>query len=234
MKPFQTVFLLLLTVFLISCGKEDNVNPQLTSSDNLELRTPAVHCESDLLTGVPNNITVVGTTTITRNANGLNMTLKADDLVPGHTYTVWWVIWNYPEFCDGPCDDPDIANPDVQPEILFATGNVVGGSGKGNFGAGLSENDATGTINEEFFGLPSYGGLHDAMHAEIHIVLRDHGPMIPGQVNEQISTYAGGCNPDDPNYNGGHGFIPFFTVTPDEEGECSSLFVSVFPGDCGE
>lgn len=234
MKSLLPFILLLSTILLVSCGEEDSVSPQLTSTDNLESRTPAVHCESVLVTGVPNNIVVVGTTTLTRNKNGINMTIKAEDLVPGHAYTVWWVVWNYPEFCDGPCDDPDIFNADVQPEILFATGHVAGGSGKGNFGAGLDENDATGTINQEFFGLPSYGGLHDAMHAEIHLVLRDHGPSIPGQVHEQISTYAGGCDPNDPNYNGGHGFIPFFTTTPDEVGECSSLFVSVLSGDCGD
>jgi hypothetical protein len=234
MKHLFPAMLLMATVLLFSCNTEDNVKPLSTTTDQADLRTPAVHCQSDLLTGIPDNITVVGTTTLTRNKNGLNMTLHADDLVPGHTYTVWWVIWNYPENCDGACDDPDIFDPDVEPELLFATGNVAGNSGKGIFGAGLSEDDATGSINTEFFGLPSYGGLHDALHAEVHIVLRDHGPAIPGQVDEQISTYAGGCDPNNPDYNDGHGFIPFFTTTPDEVGECSSLFVSVFPGDCGD
>jgi hypothetical protein len=213
------------------CDSESPITDQ-NSVESVALRVAAVHCETDLLTDIFNNPTVVGTTRLIRNANGVNLTLKAEGLVPGHAYTVWWVVWNYPSECDGPCDDPDVGDPDVQAEIIYATGNIAGASGKGNFGASLSENDASGSINEEFFGLPSYGGLHDAMNAEFHIVLRSHGPMIPGEVNEQIGTYAGGCDPNDLNYNGGHGFIPFFTTVPDEIGECSSLCVSVFPADC--
>ena len=192
---------------------------------------PAVNCESDLLTGVPNEVEIVGTAQLTRTEDGLQLTLDVDGLIPGHAYTVWWVVWNNPEFCDGACDDPDVGNTDVKAEIIYATGSVAGGT-QGNFGATLKERDAAGSINSEFFGLSSYGGLADAMKAEVHVVLRSHGPAIPGHENEQITTYAGGCNPDDPNYNGGHGFIPFFTTTPEVEGECSSLFVSIFPGDC--
>jgi hypothetical protein len=192
---------------------------------------PAVFCESDLLTGIPDAVQVVGTTQLTRNTDGLQLTLDVDGLIPGHAYSVWWVVWNNPEFCDGACDDPDVGSEDVKVEVLYAAGSVAGGT-KGNFGATLKEDDVTGSINGEFFNLPNNGGLLDAMKAEIHVVLRSHGPAIPGQVDQQISTYAGGCNPSDPNYNGGHGFIPFFTTTPESEGECSSLFVSVFPGDC--
>ena len=222
---------ILLGGLLVTGCNEDAIGT-LNTDNTLGVRTPATHCEADLLTGIPDNPVVTGTTKITRNENAVSMTLKAEGLVPGHAYTAWWVVWNYPEYCDGPCDDPDIVNPDVQAEVIYATGHVAGSSGKGNFGASLDENDATGSINEEFFGLPSYGGLHDAMHADIFVVLRSHGPAIPGQVNEQISTYAGGCNPDDPNYNGGHGFIPFFNTVPEQEGECSSLFVSIFRADC--
>ena len=51
------------------------------------------------------------------------------------------------------------------------------------------------------FGLPSYG-LMDAEKAEVHIVIRSHGPKLPGQVREQISSFNGGCVydgiPEDP------------------------------------
>ena len=50
------------------------------------------------------------------------------------------------------------------------------------------ENDDSGSINVSFFGLPEYGGLQNALTAEIHPVLRSHGPAIPGMVAEQIGN----------------------------------------------
>ena len=45
------------------------------------------------------------------------------------------------------------------------------------------------------------------------MVLRSHGPAIPGEVNEQISGYLGGCTT----------FFPPFTEIPDEVGECGDF-----------
>ncbi len=165
---------------------------------------------------------ILGTSTLHRNSNGITVNYKVDGLIPGHTYTVWWVIWNFPENCEvqGECADNDFGDPDVQVELMYATGHVAGGSGKGNFGAHLNENDASGTINPLFF-LPSYGGLLDAENAEVHVVLRSHGPAVPGIVNEQIGSYLGGCPTDFP-----YGFFPF-TEIPDEVGECGDIFASI-------
>lgn len=165
---------------------------------------------------------VVGSSTLHRNSNGLTVNFKATDLIPGHTYTIWWVIWNFPENCADPgaCMDGDFGDPDVQVEVMYAGGHVAGGSGKGNFSAHLNENDASGTINPLFF-LPSYGGLQDALTAEVHVVLRSHGPKVPGIVNEQIGSYLGGCPTDFP-----YGFPPF-TEIPDEVGECGDIYASI-------
>jgi hypothetical protein len=143
-----------------------------------------------------------GTATLHRNKNGITINFKATDLIPGHTYTLWWVVWNFPENCAGypdPCTDADFANAaNVEVEVLAATGHVVGGSGMATFSAHLNENDASGSI---------------------HGVLRSHGPAIPGMVNEQISTYEGGCT--DPFA------FPPFTEIPDEEGECGDIYASI-------
>ena len=32
--------------------------------------------------------------------------------------------------------------------------------------------------------------------AEIHLVVNDHGPAIPGMVDEMLHTYRGGCTDD--------------------------------------
>lgn len=171
----------------------------------------------DIFNGVDE--VLAGKSTLHRNSTGITVNFKATDLQPGHAYTIWWVIWNKPENCGDrfECTDADFANADnVMVEVLYAGGHVVGNSGKGNFSARLNENDSDGTINP-LFGLPEYGGLLDAEHAEVHVVLRSHGPMVPGIVNEQIGSYGGGCDVD----------LGLFSEIPDAVGECADIYASV-------
>ncbi|MFQ6027722.1 MAG: hypothetical protein ACE5Q6_09545, partial [Dehalococcoidia bacterium] len=37
-------------------------------------------------------------------------------------------------------------------------------------------------------------GLYDAEKAEVHLVVRDHGPVIPLMEQAQLSTFGGACN----------------------------------------
>jgi len=137
--------------------------------------------------------------TLLRTHNNVRMTIKTLDLDPHDTYTVWWVIFNKPENCT---DDTDISecglgdlNPLTNPSILYAAGHVVGGNGKGNFAGSLREGDLSGCQPPwDDFGLCG-DGLEDAQNAAIHLLVRTHGPKIPGMVNDQINTFAGGCTP---------------------------------------
>ena len=223
-----SIKLLLLSLILIafSCDSESDLDPltapeaDVTFIDDVFAAKTTTKQTVDIFDFV--NGGIVGSSTLHRNSNGLTVNFKTTQLIPGHTYTVWWVIWNFPENCivPGACSDPDFGDPDVQVEVMYATGNVAGGNGKGNFSAHLNENDASGTINP-LFGLPSYGGLQDALTAEVHVVLRSHGPKVPGIVNEQIGSYLGGCPTTFP-----YGFPPF-TEIPDEVGECGDIFASI-------
>ncbi len=220
-------FSLILVACFISCVQESDSDP-LTVDSNAESKLNKfqdVDAKStvkqtvdifDVVNGV-----VAGTSTLHRNSSGITVNFKATGLTPGYAYTIWWVIWNNPENCTTPgaCTDIDFGIADaVQVEVMGATGHVVGNSGKGNFSAHLNENDDSSTVNP-LFGLPGYGGLLDAQKAEVHLVLRSHGPAIPGMVNEQISSYEGGC--DDPFA------IPPFTEIPDEVGECGDIYASI-------
>lgn len=165
---------------------------------------------------------VMGKATLHRNASGITMNYKTTGLIPGHAYTIWWVIWNRPENCDGPCDEPDFFIADqVEVDVLYAAGHVVGASGKGNFSGTLKAGDDSESINELFL-LPPAGGLQEGntLKAEVHLVLRSHGPAIPGMVNDQIGSYEGGCV--DPFA------IAPFTEIPDEEGECGDIEFAIF------
>lgn len=221
-------FSLILVACFISCVQESDSDP-LTVDSNAESKLNKFQ-DVDAKSTVKQTVDVfdfvnggvVGTSTLHRNSHGLAVNFHVTGLSAGHAYTIWWVVWNNPEECTvpGACSDIDFGNPDVQVELMYANGHVVGNNGKGNFSAHLNENDASGTINP-LFGLPSYGGLADAQKAEVHMVLRSHGPKVPGIVDEQIGSYLGGCPQSFP-----YGFPPF-TEIPDEVGECGDIFASI-------
>lgn len=75
--------------------------------------------------------------------------------------------------------------------LVYAAGNVTVGSGRSSYGARLNFGDDSGAL----FG----PGLLRPRTAEIHVVIRTHGPAIPGMVREQISTFNGGCEDGQPN-----------------------------------
>jgi|GEM_PF-1513019 len=128
--------------------------------------------------------------TLVRNDAGVTGTFLAPNLNPGDTYTFWWVIFNHPENCsDGVCGLDDAApfpgNPAVGVSLVIGGGQVIGNSGDGYFGSHLAPGDVSGAL----FG----PGLLDPIAAEIHIVLRNHGQVIPELLDDQLGSFGGGC-----------------------------------------
>lgn len=148
----------------------------------------------------------VGTSTITRTTGGVSIVNHTTGLTSGDAVTNWFVVFNNPEACivPGECSDADLVafvgsldpeNPDaaqnpVGIDVLFATGHVVNGN-RTSFAAHLAVGDTSGSL----FG-PFSVGLQDPFKAEVHSIVRTHGPAIPGIVNAQIRTVEGGCDPD--------------------------------------
>jgi len=165
-----------------------------------------------------------GKSKLIRGKKGIYTRYRSNNLIAGHVYTLWWVIWNRPENCATPnqCNDGDFAIADqVEVEVLFAgSGRIVGSNGKGTFYGRLKTGDDSESVNG-LFGLPPAGGLQDgnSFPAEVHMVLRSHGPAIPGMIHEQISGYLGGCT--DPFA------IAPFTEIPDAVGECGDIEFSI-------
>jgi len=77
-------------------------------------------------------------------------------------------------------------HPGVESSVLWATGHVVGDDGQAGFAGQLQVGNPPGQV---MFG----SGLLEAQGAEVHLILRTHGLPIPGWVDEQISTFEGGC-----------------------------------------
>jgi len=205
----KLIFILALVIFIFipnSCSDDDDNNGFKSTSTTVDI--------FDLTF-----TKVLGKSTLERNENNIKVTFKTSDLTPGYVYTIWWVIWNKPENCTvpGACSDIDLAIADlVEVEVLTGSGLEADSSGTATFTATLNENDITGSYNVPF-GLPAAGGLQDAQLAEVHIVLRSHGPKITDQFNAQLTTYEGGCTT----------FFDPFTEVPDAEGECGDIQAAI-------
>lgn len=146
---------------------------------------------------------------LTRMEHGLAMTLDTSGLQPGNAYTAWWVIFNLPDNCsDNSCGLDDVLLMDdhnnfildgngnrqlnrtnieaAQIFSMWAGNNIVDENGTIHFEGHLPIGDMTGDV---WFG----HGLFNTMSSVVHIVTRDHGPVIPGLVDEQLFTMTGGC-----------------------------------------
>jgi hypothetical protein len=137
-----------------------------------------------------------------RNRSGLRFAIRTAGLPPGDAVTIWWVVFNFPEHCQHPvaglmlCSEPDLFDEEVAATVLFAAGNLIGGSGSGGFAGSLNVADLKGCQ-------PPFGdlglcrqGLLNPDGAEVHFVVRSHGPNLRGLVSDQIRTFAGGCTPE--------------------------------------
>lgn len=151
----------------------------------------------------------VGRSELTRRSNGISFNLETTELEPETATTAWIVIFNKPEYCaTSPCGDPDLFEPDVMADMVGGFGQVIGDSGEATFSGSRSTNDTTGSALAAL-GLPAYG-IIDPDKAEIHFVLRSHGPAIPGMIEEMTTTFNGGCQ---------HPGEPFPDPLPPELGE---------------
>jgi hypothetical protein len=111
------------------------------------------------------------------------------------------VVFNKPSLCtatQGGCSPDDVVaklmtgQDPIGIGVLYAGGHVIGNNGKFSFGAHLSEGDLSGCQTSAPF-VGACTALADSVTAEVHLVLHDHGPPIPGKVSSQTGTFEGGC-----------------------------------------
>lgn len=141
---------------------------------------------------LPGLATVPGTgSMVVRNRDAVSMTMHTADLVPGYAYTAWWVIFNQPQKCaTSPCGEPDLFMPEVNASVLYAAGQIAGDDGTANFGSFRATSDTTDAL----FG----PGVLNTRRAEIHLVVRSHGPASPDPaiLAAQVGSFDGGCPPN--------------------------------------
>ncbi|MFK7888784.1 MAG: hypothetical protein AB8G16_18150 [Gammaproteobacteria bacterium] len=136
-----------------------------------------------------------------RASNQVNASIVSRALEPDTAYSIWWAIFNNPQFCIEPyqCGLADLgANgaPRVQPYVFWGGGFLTDIYGLGQADIRLSPGR---TSREQFAGIQNYG-LQNLSGAEFHLVLRTHGTMgAAGPVAKQIGTASeagpsGGCS----------------------------------------
>lgn len=131
---------------------------------------------------------VEGASILARSAKGVRATVNTSGLDADASYSIWWVVFNHPEHCIDGCDEGDFEIPEVESSVLWASGFVTGPDGTANVDFELRKLRAPGEV---LFG----PGLLRPMDAEIHVVLRTHGPRVAGDVARQISSFDGECDP---------------------------------------
>lgn len=118
------------------------------------------------------------------------MEMATGGLEPEAPYTTWWVIFNTPQGCIDACDLGDLfypdgtlnLNPAANISMLFADGAMTDADGNITFSAILP----VGRVLGQLLAGP---GLVDPRKAEVHLVVRAHGPLDPTRAYEQLSTF---------------------------------------------
>ena len=138
-----------------------------------------------------------GSSDLVRTIDDISMNIDTTDLPIG-AYTVWWVIFNNPAGCsDGECGENDVLPPpgtaEAEVSALWATGGIVGPDRGGHFSArlGVGKDAAPGQV---LFG----DGVTNPMGAEVHIIVRYHGPAMwddADTLKSQMYTFQGFCTP---------------------------------------
>ena len=138
-----------------------------------------------------------GTSDLVRTVDGISINIDTTDLPVG-AYTVWWVIFDDLSLCsDGECGENDVLPPHGNAEagvtVGWLPGGIVGPDRMGHFSGSL----AVGLENAP--GQVMFGdGLTNPIGAEVHVILRYHGPVIWSDANqllEQLNSYQGNCTP---------------------------------------
>lgn len=138
------------------------------------------------------DFSVVGSSTLVRTDRGVSATIDTSALAAGDVVTLWWVVFNDPQGCEAGLPGVSLCGPGDhlagrgQVSLLHAAGRVVGGEGRAGYGAHLRAGDTARALEGP--------GLLDPRGAEVILVLKTHGPKVPGLVSEQLRTFAAGCH----------------------------------------
>lgn len=119
--------------------------------------------------------------------SGASMHLTSKDLTPGHAVTIWFVALQNPHLCEkNPCTPIEaMGKPEMETIAVNGGGTVVGADGTIVVSAHLPAGKVPTNLFDTEFVSPET--------AEYHLVIHDHGPLIPELANDMLSSFRGGC-----------------------------------------
>jgi hypothetical protein len=143
---------------------------------------------------------VAGTTsTIVRSNDGVmtesHVVFPADQ--EGVAYSYWYIIFDDPTQCETtPCELADFLADRGKPAGIHFDGFVVDSSLEFDFSQSRTVDDGPANAeNGDVIPGEAPWGLSDPQNAEIHVVLRTHGPELE-DFETQVASLNGGCPPN--------------------------------------
>lgn len=129
-----------------------------------------------------------GVARLSSDAQGAFLGFETNGLTPGNVHTLWFVTIADPSACTAsPCSGKDVlTNADgVRADVAFAAGAIADDRGAGRFAAYRQ----AGAMPDGWFG----HGFAGADRSEVHLVVKDHGPLIEGRAEAMLSTFRDAC-----------------------------------------
>jgi hypothetical protein len=118
---------------------------------------------------------------IVRNDEGVTCTFRTRALPPGHAFSFWIIL----------------TEPDTDRFVFNLGGGVVDAKGRLAFSGHVSAGTIPAANGTNI--LVGGGEFDHPRTATVFLVMRSHGPLIPGMQNLQFHTVNGGCMPGQPN-----------------------------------
>ncbi|MEL6550274.1 MAG: hypothetical protein AAFQ54_08495 [Pseudomonadota bacterium] len=118
---------------------------------------------------------------------GASMHLTSRGLTPGNAVTIWFVALQNPHLCQkNPCTPFEaMGMAEMETVAVNGGGTVVAADGTVEVSAHLPAGDVPTNLFDTDLVTPE--------SAEYHLVIHDHGPLIPELAADMLSSFRGGC-----------------------------------------
>ena len=128
-----------------------------------------------------------------RRSDKLRVVVGTTQLAPANPTTLWFCGWNNPDGCAGgagTCGPDDLFEPAASGFCQWGgAGRITSSYGTIVLANTIEENQPPGQV--------LFGEFTDAENAEIYLVLMEHGEVIEELLEEQLTTFLGGCPPNE-------------------------------------
>lgn len=179
------------TISIVSAAFIMSLTSGMAVADNANV--PKIYQRAPVIALPPGDPpSVEGAAWLIRSRNGIEGRVMTNVEAAGEAYTIWWVIFNHPEYCvDTPCGtgpDPlvDLLNPLIKVAIYSASGAISSDNGKGGGVINVDVRTVSGNYPESLhiFNLSDVGGPDvpfgdrlkrgNGFGAEVHLVVDSH------------------------------------------------------------